>query len=142
MAAHVLDPYYLSITVLITIGYQLSGFAIAWSLQFDKITGTLAVSPALSLLSDLRPPISYPLHRFTGGMSSSTPRVSPTQVILPQQVPMFLYSVSLSISALTADCAQLIDNVATQLSSLFSWTNLSVLGISLQVSLLCFGRSD
>ncbi|KAI0739054.1 DUF1295-domain-containing protein [Daedaleopsis nitida] len=35
---HVLDQYYLAITLLITVGYQLSGFAIAWTLQFDKIT--------------------------------------------------------------------------------------------------------
>lgn len=35
---HALDPYYLGITVLITIGYQLLGFAIAWTFQFDKIT--------------------------------------------------------------------------------------------------------
>lgn len=35
---HALDPYYLGITILVTIGYQLSGFAIAWILQFDKIT--------------------------------------------------------------------------------------------------------
>ncbi|KAF5355248.1 hypothetical protein D9758_006003 [Tetrapyrgos nigripes] len=36
--ANVLDKYYLAITVLVTIGFQLSGFAIAWTLQFDKIT--------------------------------------------------------------------------------------------------------
>ncbi|KZS94436.1 DUF1295-domain-containing protein [Sistotremastrum niveocremeum HHB9708] len=35
---HVLDKYYLAITLLVTVGYQLSGFAIAWTLQFDKIT--------------------------------------------------------------------------------------------------------
>ncbi|OSD01432.1 DUF1295-domain-containing protein [Trametes coccinea BRFM310] len=34
----VLDRYYLGITVLTTIGYQLLGFAIAWTFQFDKIT--------------------------------------------------------------------------------------------------------
>lgn len=38
MVVHVLDKYYLAITVLVTIAYQLSGFAIAWILQFDKIT--------------------------------------------------------------------------------------------------------
>ncbi|KAI0337265.1 DUF1295-domain-containing protein [Trametopsis cervina] len=37
-SAHVLDRYYLSITLLVTVGYQLLGFAIAWSFQFDKIT--------------------------------------------------------------------------------------------------------
>ncbi|PIL23562.1 hypothetical protein GSI_14875 [Ganoderma sinense ZZ0214-1] len=36
--AHALDSYYLAITILVTVGYQLSGFAIAWTLQFDKIT--------------------------------------------------------------------------------------------------------
>jgi hypothetical protein len=36
--AHILDKYYLAITLLVTVGYQLSGFAIAWTFQFDKIT--------------------------------------------------------------------------------------------------------
>lgn len=35
---HVLDAYYLGLTILVTVGYQLLGFAIAWTLQFDKIT--------------------------------------------------------------------------------------------------------
>ena len=39
MAVHVLDDYYLAITLLITIGYQLFFFAIAFSLKFDKLTG-------------------------------------------------------------------------------------------------------
>ena len=30
---HVLDNFYLAITLLVTIGYQMLGFAIAWSLQ-------------------------------------------------------------------------------------------------------------
>ncbi|KAN0081705.1 Protein of unknown function (DUF1295) domain containing protein [Tylopilus felleus] len=34
----VLDQYYLAITFLITLAYQLLGFAIAWTFQFDKIT--------------------------------------------------------------------------------------------------------
>ncbi|KAF8579918.1 DUF1295-domain-containing protein [Ramaria rubella] len=38
MVVHVFDQYYLSITVLITTVYQLLGFFIAWTLQFDKIT--------------------------------------------------------------------------------------------------------
>ncbi|KAF9054321.1 hypothetical protein BJ165DRAFT_1337417 [Panaeolus papilionaceus] len=33
-----LDKYYLSLTLLVTVGYQMMGFAIAWTLQFDKIT--------------------------------------------------------------------------------------------------------
>lgn len=36
---HVLDNYYLAITLLITIGYQLFFFSIAFSLKFDKLTG-------------------------------------------------------------------------------------------------------
>lgn len=39
MEVHVLDNYYLAITLLITIGYQLFFFSIAFSLKFDKLTG-------------------------------------------------------------------------------------------------------
>ncbi|KIM44914.1 hypothetical protein M413DRAFT_366213 [Hebeloma cylindrosporum] len=35
---HALDRYYLGFTLLVTVAYQLLGFAIAWTLQFDKIT--------------------------------------------------------------------------------------------------------
>jgi steroid 5-alpha reductase family enzyme len=42
MEVHVLDNYYLAITLLITIGYQLFFFAIAFSLKFDKLTGTFS----------------------------------------------------------------------------------------------------
>jgi len=35
---HVLDKYYLGITILVTLGWQMMGFFIAWTLQFDKIT--------------------------------------------------------------------------------------------------------
>ncbi|KAF2626964.1 DUF1295-domain-containing protein [Macroventuria anomochaeta] len=38
MAIHVLDNYYLAITFLITVVYQLFFFAIAFSLKFDKLT--------------------------------------------------------------------------------------------------------
>ncbi|PVG03138.1 DUF1295-domain-containing protein [Serendipita vermifera] len=38
MAVDVLDKHYLAITLLITVAYQLSGFFIAWTFQFDKIT--------------------------------------------------------------------------------------------------------
>ena len=34
----VLDSYYLGITGVVTVGYQLAGFVIAWTFQFDKIT--------------------------------------------------------------------------------------------------------
>ncbi|KAK5992889.1 hypothetical protein PT974_06312 [Cladobotryum mycophilum] len=37
-AVHVLDDYYLGITALITVAYQLVFFAIAFTLQFDKLT--------------------------------------------------------------------------------------------------------
>ncbi|KZT27797.1 DUF1295-domain-containing protein [Neolentinus lepideus HHB14362 ss-1] len=37
-AVHVLDRYYLAITLLVTVGYQMLGFLIAWTFQFDKIT--------------------------------------------------------------------------------------------------------
>ncbi|PSS03733.1 hypothetical protein PHLCEN_2v3958 [Hermanssonia centrifuga] len=36
--AHALDRYYLAVTLLVTVAYQLLGFAIAWTFQFDKIT--------------------------------------------------------------------------------------------------------
>ncbi|KAJ7746944.1 DUF1295-domain-containing protein [Mycena maculata] len=38
MPVHVLDSYYLGLTLLVTTGYQLLGFAIAYTFQFDKIT--------------------------------------------------------------------------------------------------------
>ncbi|KAK0654462.1 hypothetical protein DIS24_g5292 [Lasiodiplodia hormozganensis] len=37
-AVHVLDDYYLAITFLITVAYQLFFFSIAYSLKFDKLT--------------------------------------------------------------------------------------------------------
>lgn len=37
-SVHALDRYYLGFTLLVTVAYQLLGFAIAWILQFDKIT--------------------------------------------------------------------------------------------------------
>jgi hypothetical protein len=40
MSVHVLDGYYLGITLLITLGYQLFFFAIAFTFKFDKVTGT------------------------------------------------------------------------------------------------------
>ncbi|RDB20823.1 hypothetical protein Hypma_011952 [Hypsizygus marmoreus] len=35
---YALDRFYLSLTLLVTVAYQLLGFAIAWIFQFDKIT--------------------------------------------------------------------------------------------------------
>jgi len=37
---HVLDDYFLAITLLITVAYQLFFFSIAFSFKFDKLTGT------------------------------------------------------------------------------------------------------
>jgi steroid 5-alpha reductase family enzyme len=37
-AVHVLDDYYLAITFLITVAYQLFFFAITFSFKFDKLT--------------------------------------------------------------------------------------------------------
>lgn len=49
MAVHILDDYYLAITLLITIGFQLFFFFVAWTFKFDKVrlvcglgTGTLS----------------------------------------------------------------------------------------------------
>ncbi|KAL3958967.1 hypothetical protein ACCO45_007129 [Purpureocillium lilacinum] len=36
--AHVLDDYYLGITAIVTVGYQLFFFAIAYTFKFDKLT--------------------------------------------------------------------------------------------------------
>jgi uncharacterized membrane protein len=49
---HVLDNYYLAITLLITIAYQLFFFSVAFSLKFDKLTGEF--SDTLSIM-DHRP---------------------------------------------------------------------------------------
>ena len=38
-ASHVLDGYYLAVTLLVTIAYQLFWFSIAFTLRFDKLTG-------------------------------------------------------------------------------------------------------
>jgi hypothetical protein len=52
MEVHVLDNYYLAITLLITIGYQLFFFAIAFSLKFDKLTGMYLTGLALETLTN------------------------------------------------------------------------------------------
>lgn len=41
MGIHVLDRYYLGITAIITAGYQLLFFAVAFTFKFDKVTGKL-----------------------------------------------------------------------------------------------------
>lgn len=37
--AHVLDDYYLGITAIVTVAYQLVFFAVAFTFKFDKLTG-------------------------------------------------------------------------------------------------------
>lgn len=39
MTVHVLDDYYLAITAIITVAYQLFFFSIAFAFKFDKLTG-------------------------------------------------------------------------------------------------------
>lgn len=39
MAISVLDDYYLGLTAIVTIGYQLFFFSIAYTIKFDKLTG-------------------------------------------------------------------------------------------------------
>ncbi|KAG8756054.1 hypothetical protein FRC14_003411 [Serendipita sp. 396] len=50
MTVHVLDDYYLAITLLVTVGYQLSGFAIAWTLQVWVVSLPVVIlnSPAVT----------------------------------------------------------------------------------------------
>ena len=45
---YALDDYYLAITLLITIAYQLFFFSIAYSLKFDKLTGMFLSKDACS----------------------------------------------------------------------------------------------
>ena len=42
MPVHVLDRFYLIISLLVTIGWQLSGFAIAWTFKVRVIFGTIS----------------------------------------------------------------------------------------------------
>ena len=39
--AHVLDNYYLGITAIVTVAFQLFFFFIAFAFKFDKVTGEL-----------------------------------------------------------------------------------------------------
>lgn len=46
MAGHrVLDDYFLAITLLVTVAYQLIGFSIAFTCKFDKLTGKSNFTP-------------------------------------------------------------------------------------------------
>jgi len=38
---HILDDYYLAITLLITVAYQLAFFSVAFTFKFDKLTGKI-----------------------------------------------------------------------------------------------------
>lgn len=49
MVVHVLDNFYLSITFLISLGWQLLGFAIAFGLQIDTITDFWSAANAIFL---------------------------------------------------------------------------------------------
>lgn len=51
MTAHVLDDYYLAITAIVTVAYQLFFFAIAYAFKFDKLTGTSTSGSLGALLS-------------------------------------------------------------------------------------------
>lgn len=44
---HLLDDYYLGITAIVTVAFQLVCFFIAFYFQFDKITGPLPSIPPL-----------------------------------------------------------------------------------------------
>lgn len=52
---HVLDDYYLAITLIVTIGYQLFFFSIAFSLKFDKLTGESQPSNSCQSYPDVCP---------------------------------------------------------------------------------------
>jgi hypothetical protein len=61
MEVHVLDNYYLAITLLITIGYQLFFFAIAFSLKFDKLTGMYPAIFGRQLLTEMQISLEEPI---------------------------------------------------------------------------------
>lgn len=69
---HILDDYYLSITLLITIGYQLAFFAIAFSFKFDKLTGMAMRSPPIPY-KKFPPTNSHPQTSQEVPTSSSSP---------------------------------------------------------------------
>lgn len=48
---HVLDDYYLAITAIITVAYQLFFFAIAFTFKFDKLTGGVSLMLVCFLMS-------------------------------------------------------------------------------------------
>lgn len=50
---HVMDNYYLAITLLITVAYQLSFFTVAFALKFDKLTGRFMTTFCLPYADDV-----------------------------------------------------------------------------------------
>ena len=81
MSVHVLDDYYLAITLLITIAYQLLFFSIAFTFKFDKLTGT--VFPSLSTPRMVQP-LTFPQISPvapTSSSSPSSPSLSPTRMM-------------------------------------------------------------
>lgn len=67
MSIYVIDPYYLTVSFLITLAWQVTGFFIAWTLQFDKITGMSSTFSCRDepLVSQARQLMQCP--DFTGG---------------------------------------------------------------------------
>lgn len=61
MAVHVLDNYYLAITLLITIGYQLFFFSIAFTFKFDKLTDFAGGTNFAILAIITASPIKHPI---------------------------------------------------------------------------------
>lgn len=74
----VLDDYYLAITLLVTIAYQLFFFSIAFSFKFDKLTGECSLPR--SHRENPPPPLSLPLTEPADPSSapSQTSRAGPT----------------------------------------------------------------
>lgn len=87
-AIHVLDDYYLAITLLVTIAYQLLGFSIAYTFKFDKLTGTLPPYPTLTPTHlrklTLNPPqTSQAAQTSSSSPSSHSPSPPPTTISTP-----------------------------------------------------------
>ena len=118
---HVLDDYYLAITLLITIAYQLFFFAIAFSLKFDKLTdfagGTNFVLLAiitylLKLLLSPHPSLHYPfLFSYHTTRQPSHHHISPTKININSPSNLICVSIySLSFSA-THHARQIVNSI-------------------------------
>ncbi|KAL6816523.1 hypothetical protein J3E69DRAFT_345695 [Trichoderma sp. SZMC 28015] len=76
-AIHVLDDYYLAITALTTIGYQLFFFALAYTCSFDKLTGlspSPSPSPNILYLPETNTPNTSPQFRLRRRLQLHHPR--------------------------------------------------------------------